>query len=430
MSVEENKAVVESSAIEAARTFDAMKDHDVIDAMVSLGTNLDAADPTSSKPGKKSKITKTVNAVGGLDSGETGINDLFAALADPGEFSEDPESIQEIWDEIVGTYTWNPGTERWDYEANADAIVFVFPSTVDGTSNNATLTIYDYEGVVISTLIDEEYNGDLPVSLNMKLEIDGSVLLTYTFAVKYNDDGIPSSVASDLTMAPYKFTIDITNNDKEISATYQFTNDGDNVLKLHGGVEGDFTEENIEENTYIYTDTWEWTDYRYNPTTEQYEWVTVTETDEWEEVEIGGIIHTGRIKMQLYNISVVGIGNVTAIADSIKAIYPDDYWNDENYDEQAATQREADMMNEHLQIFVIDEDSRKKIADVEAYVVEDIDDWYTDYYIDFRMVFGDGSMVDLETYFEEGFEDFVAELNGIISDLNNKYDWDIDPIEY
>jgi hypothetical protein len=430
LDVEENKALVETSAIEAARTFDAMKDHDVIDAMVSLGTNLDAADPTSSKPGKKSKFTKTVNAVGGLGTGETGINDLFAVMAAPGEFSDDPESIQELWDEIVGTYTWNFDNERWDYEANADAIVFLFPSTTDGTSNNATLTIYDYEGVVISTPIDDEYSGDLPVSLNLKLEIDGSVVLTYTFAVEYNDDGIPSSVASDLDMSPYKFSIDITNNDKEISATYQFTNDGDIVLMLHGGVEGDFTQENIDANTYIEYDTYEWTDYQYNPVTEQYEWVTITETDEWEEVEIGGIIHTGRIKMQLYNISVVGIGNVTAIADSIKAIYPDDYWNDENYDEQAATQREADMMNEHLQIFVIDEDSRKKIADVEAYVVEDIDDWYTNYYIDFRMVFGDGSMVDLETYFEEGFEDFVAELNGIISDLNNKYDWDIDPIEY
>ncbi|MCA1747911.1 MAG: hypothetical protein LC655_09455, partial [Bacteroidales bacterium] len=180
----------------------------------------------------------------------------------------------------------------------------------------------------------------------------------------------------------------------------------------------------------IVTDTYEYTDYQYNESTQQYEEVTITETDEWEEVEIGGIIHTGRVKLQLYNISVVGIGNVTAIADSIEAMYSDDYWDDPDYDEKTFTQREADMMNEHLQLFVIDEDSRKKIADVEAYVVEDIDDWGTYYYIDFRMVFGDGSLVDMETYFEEGFEDFVAEINGIISDLNTKYDWDLDPIEY
>ena len=431
LSVEENKAVVETSAVKAAQTFDAMKDHDVIDAMVSLGSNLDASDPLSSKPAKKSKVTLTVNTLAGLESGETGIRDIFAALAAPAEFtSDDPESIQDVWDEVVGTYTWNFSTESWDYEANADAIVFLFPSTTEGTTNNATLTIKDYEGVVIASPIDEEYSGDLPVSLNMEMEIDGSVVLTYTFAVAYNDDGIPSSVASDLTMAPYKFTIDITNNDEEISATYQFTNDGDIVLMIQGGVEGDFSQENIDENTYIVTDTYEWTDYRFNPTTQQYEWVTVTETDEWEEVEIGGIIHTGRMKLQLYNISVGGVGNVTAIADSIEAMYPDDYWDAPDYDEKTMTQREADMMNEHLLLFAIDEDTRKKIADVEAYVVEDIDDWGTDYYIDFRLVFGDGSLVDMETYFEEGFEDFVAEINGIISDLNSKYDWDIDEVEY
>ncbi len=431
LSVEENKALVETSAIEAAQTFDAMKDHDVIDAMVSLGTNLDASDPLSAKPTKKSKVTQTVNTIAGIESGEAGIRDVFAVLAAPVEFtSDDPESIQDVWEELVGTYTWNFVEESWDYEANADAIVFLFPSTTDGTTNNATLTIKDYEGVVIASPIDEEYEGDLPVSLNLDLKIDGSVVLTYTFAVEYNDDGIPSSIASDLTMSPYKFSVDVTNNDEEISATYQFTDDGDIVLMMQGSIEGDFTQENIDENTYIVTDTWEWTNYQYNPQTGNYEEVIVTETDEWEEVEIGGIIHTGSIKLQLYNISVVGSGNVTAIADSIEAMYPDDYWDDPDFDEKTMTEREADMMNEHLQIYVIDEDSRKKIADVEAYVVEDIDDWGTDYYIDFRMVFGDGSLVDLETYFEEGFEDLVDELNGIISDLNNKYDWDLDPIEY
>lgn len=430
LSVEENKAVVETSAVKAAQTFDAMKDHEVVDAMVSLGGILDSFDPMSVKKGEKSKFTKTVNAVGGLGTGETGINELFSVLADPGELSDDPESIQEVWDELVGTYTWNSGTERWDYEENADAIIFLFPSTTDGTTNNATLTISNYEGVVIASPIDEDYDGDLPVSLNLEVDIDESVVLTYTFAVEYNDDGIPSSVASDLTMEPYKFSIDVTNNDEEISATYQFTDDGDIVLKLHGSVEGDFTQENIDENTIIVTDTWEYTDYQWDETTQQYEEVTVTETDEWEEVEIGGIIHTGRIKLQLFNISVGGVGNVTAIADGMEEIYPDDYWDDPDFSEEVAAQSEADLLNEHLQLFAIDEDTRKKIADVEAYVVEDINDWGKDYYVDFRLVFGDGSLVDLETYFEEGFEDFVAELNGIISDLNNKYDWYLDEIEY
>ena len=394
---EENKAIVENSAINAAKTFDAMKDHNVIDAMVSLGSNLDASDPMSSKTDKKSKFTKTVKAVGGLGTGETGINELFSALADPGELSDDPESVQEVWDEVVGTYTWNSGTESWDYEANAEEIVFLFPSTTDGTTNNATLTIYDYAGVEIASPIDEEYDGDLPVSLHLKLEIDESEVLTYLFAVEYNDDGIPSSITSELTMEPYMFTIDITNNDEEISATYQFTDDGDIVLKLHGSLKGDFTEEN----------------------------------NEWgDDVEVDEVIHSGNMKVQLYNISVGGIGDVAAIAEGIEEIYPEGYRRDQDFDEEVAAQLEAELLNEHLQLFAIDEDDRKKIADVEAYVVDDSDDWGPDFYVDFRLVFSDGSLVDMETYFEEGFEDFVDELNDIISDLNNKYDLELEEIEY
>jgi hypothetical protein len=68
---------------------------------------------------------------------------------------------------------------------------------------------------------------------------------------------------------------------------------------------------------------------------------------------------------------------------------------------------------------------------VEAYVVEDnyYGDYY-DYWVDFRLKFGDGSYVDMETYFEEGFDDFIAEVNEIIRDLNGEYNWDIEEIDY
>ena len=50
--------------------------------------------------------------------------------------------------------------------------------------------------------------------------------------------------------------------------------------------------------------------------------------------------------------------------------------------------------------------------------------------IDFRLVFGDDSRIDLETYFEEGFNDFIDEVNTLIGELNSDYEWDVEPIEY
>ncbi len=431
LSVEENKQVVENSAISAARDFDALKDLSVVDASVSLGIRFDIADPLSSNTGKKSKVTSTIELLAGLETDETGIHELLNELKSPGNLKSDPETIQDVWDEIVGTYTWNFTNENWDYTANPDAIVFHFPSNDNGTSNNAVLTISNYTGVIITSPVNEDYDGDLPASLDMDLTIDGTIVMTYTFAAEYNSDGIPSSIATDLTTEPYKFSIDITNNDKEVSASYKFTKNGDIVMEISGGVEGDFTQENIDNNTVIHTNTWEWTDYVYNEATGGYDEVIRTEVDEWEEVDMEEIAQSGNFKFQLYDISINGIGDIKALVDSMDLIYPENYWNIPGFDEKEATELEVSLLNNNLHMYAVDEEANRKIAEVNAYLVmESYGGSNYDYWVDFRLEFGDGSFVDLETYFEEGFEDFIAEINSMIYDLNSEYGWDIETIDY
>jgi len=426
LSVEENKSVVENSAIKAAQTFDEMKEVATIDASISLGELFGMADPLSAQSAKKSKVAKTFEVIAGLQDGSSGINEILSALASADELEDDPETIQDIWDMVVGTYTWNSGVEDWDYTANADAIVFLFPSTVDGASNNATLTISNYMGVTIANPLDEEYTGDLPASLNMSMEIDGTEVMSYTFAAEYNEDGVPSSLATDLSIETFVFSIDITNKDKEASASYKFMHGDLLVMEISGGIEGDFTQENIDDNTVTHTDTYE--DYVWNEMTQMYEWQMVTDT--WDEVDYEEVIQSGHFRFQLFSIAINGTGDIKALVDSLKLLYPDDYREDPMYDEKTATMQEAALMNNNLHIYAIDTEAKKKIADVEAYVVEDVWEGYTDYWIDFRLIFGDGSLVDMETYFEEGFEDFIKEINAMISDLNTDYDLDIDPIDY
>lgn len=432
LTVEENKEVVETSAIKAAQAFDEMKDLEVVDASVSLGTLLDTSDPISARSSKKSKVTNTINAIAGLQGDNGSINGMFSAMAAPDELLEDePETIQEVWEEIVGIYDWNPMSEDWDYTPNSEKVELNFPSTTDGTTNDAKLTISNYEGVFIASPLEGEYDGDLPVSLNMDLTVGTTTLMSYTFAAEYDDDGIPTSVASDLTMDPFVLSVDISNTEKKISAMYKFTHNNDIVMEISGKVEGDFSDENIEANTETFSETYQWTDWQWNESTQQYEQVTITEVDEWEEVAIEEIAQSGDFKFQLYSISIIGVGDIKAIGDSLDLIYPDDYWDDENFNELAATQMEAALLNNNLHIYALDEDSKKKIADVEAYVVEDSYGYgYTEYWVDFRLKFGDGSYVDMETYFEEGFEDFVAEINQMIDELNMKYDWNLDDIDY
>jgi hypothetical protein len=393
LSEEANKQLVETSAIEAAKAFGELKDEPAVEASVSIGMLFDIASPLDDNMGKKSKVTSTLELVAGLDSDETSINDIYASMKSPGELAEDPESIQDIWDMVVGTYSWNFNYEQWDITDNPDAIVFEFPSTEDGTSNDATLTVSNYTGVTISNPLEDDYNGDLPASLNMNMDVGGTSVMSFTFAVEYNSDGIPSLFEADLTIGGFVLSGDATNNDEEVSASSSFTKDGDIIIEISGGVNGDFTQENID-------------------------------------VDAEEVFHTANIKFQLFNISIGGEADIKALVSAIDSIYPDDYWDDMNFDDKAAAEQEAEAINEHLNIRAIDEDSKKKIADVEAYVVEDAWDGYVDYWVDFRLVFGDGSLVDLETYFEQGFEDFVAEINSIISDLNAEYELGIEPIDY
>ncbi len=75
--------------------------------------------------------------------------------------------------------------------------------------------------------------------------------------------------------------------------------------------------------------------------------------------------------------------------------------------------------------------SNEKIAEAEAYVVqENYGEGYYDYWVDLRLKFGDGSFIDMDTYMEDGFDDFIAEINAMITELNGDYEWDLEPIDY
>jgi hypothetical protein len=417
--VEENKQVVENSAIELAQTMDEMKDIETVDAAVSMGKLLDQADPFSTGT-KSSKVSLVVDAVAGLKEGRNTVHNLFNAMKSSGELQEDPQSIQDVWEELVGIYTWNSGDSTWAKVTATDKIQFQFPSTEGGTSNDAKLTISNYAGVVIANPIDEDYTGDLPVSLNMKLEVGSTTLMTYTFAAQYNTEGVPSKVATDLTIENYSFSIDITNTSQEISASYKFKHNDAIIMEASGGINGDFTQENIDANTETTT----WTDYQYNPQTGYHDIpVEVTE----ENVNMQEVMQRANAKFQVMNIALIGTVNIKAMVNETDALYPEGYWEDPSFDEQEAKEKEAAIANKYVSLYAMDVQAKKKIAQAEAYVREP-DSENPDYRIEMRLKFGDGSLADLKTYSEEGFEDFIDQINSMISDLNGKYEMDIAPI--
>jgi hypothetical protein len=434
LSVEANKATIEESGLELVNTMSDMENIETVGVAINLGDILSSADMKKSFVAKESKVISTLETFVAVSKGEKKVNDLYHAMIVSGELEEDPESIKEVWDENVGTYTWNPSIEDFDIEYGGDKILVLFPSSESSMTNDASLTISNYKGVNISNPIDEEYTGDLPVSLNAELKSGSKSLVTMVFSASYDEGGVPKAVASDLTIESYKFEVDLSNTSTVASANYKFTENGNVIMEMGASGEGLFTEANIDENTTTTTksETYGNYDWVLNELTGNYDQVWVEYTDTWEETEIEfeEIINSAEAHFQLFDIAIRGEIDVKGLMDQMRLI--DEDMENEEISEDTANARGAAKINEYLNLRLVNVKTNEILAKTEAYVVKEVDpEWgYEDNYIDFRLTFGDGSHIDMETYFEDGFDDFMDEVNGLIGDINSDYDIEIDPIDY
>jgi hypothetical protein len=426
--VEENKGLVEDAGIEFVNTMDDMKSIESVDVIMSLEDVMSSAGSKKSAVLKDSKLISTLVTFTATAKGEKRINELFDAMISSKELEEDPQTIQEFWEENVGTYTWNPELNDWDITEGGDKIIFLFPSSENALTNDASLTIYNYQGIEISNPLDEEYDGDLPVSLNADLKVGTKTLISFVFGASYNDDGVPNAIASDLTIESYKFEIDIANTTKVISVNYRFLAENKVVMDLGASGKGLFTEANYDDNTTTYTDTYLQYDWVYNETTFQWEEKLVEYTDEWEETEFEEILNSANAHFQLFNIAIRGDINVKGLMDQMRLIDAD--VENEVIDNEEEAKRRAEQINKYLNLRLVNVTTNEILAKTEAYVVKEVDEYWEDIYVDLRLTFNDGSPIDVETYFDEGFDDFVDEVNGLIYDLNSEYELDIEPIEY
>lgn len=423
LSVEDNKAKVEDAGIDFIQTMDRMKSLQTIDVVASLADIMESSGKKGLEFLSKSKLFSVLETVSSTAEGHKKVNDVFDSMISIK--GEDPESIQEFWDENAGTYTWNPSLGDWDINLGGNKFVFYFPSSDIATSNDAVFTISNYTGVAISDPIDEDYTGDLPATLNADLKVGTKTLITLVYGAQYNTDGIPNAIAADLDIEGFKFEVDITNSTDVVSVTYKFLEESNIIMKLTASGNGLFRKDNYDDNTIPYSETHTYTDYVWNEETQQYEEVELTWTDEWEETDFEEIMHSANADFQLFNIAIRGDIDIKNLVDQLKII--DD---DENLDEETANESYADKINQYLNLRLVNVLNNEIMAKAEAYVVHETEYGYEDIYVDFRLTFSDGSPIDFETYFNKGFDSFVRELNSLIDDINSDYDLGLDPVDY
>ena len=425
-SVEENKTVVEDAGIDFVQVMDRMRPLKTIDAVANLADIMSSSDSKGIGFFRDSKLFSAFKAATYTAKGDKKINDVFDAMISCK--GDDPESIKQFWDENVGTYTWNPLLGDWDIVLGGNKFIFYFPSSDVASTNDAIFTISNYTGVNIANPVDDDYTGDLPATVNADLKVGSSTLITFVFGAEYNTDGVPNKIAADLDIEGFKFEIDIANTTKFVSASYTFLEGANVIMKLTASGEGLFTEDNYNDNTTTHSETNYYYDYVYNPYTQMWEEVLVPYTDTWEETDFEEILNSAAADFQLFNIAIRGNIDVKNLVDQIKLIDKD--WDNELINENTAKERYVEKINQYLNLRLVNVSKNEIIAKVEAYVVHETNYNYEDIYIDFRLTFSDGSPIDVETYFDNGFNSFVNELNGLINDLNSEYELDLDPVEY
>lgn len=371
---EQNKAALESNGIQLVENLDDFRESEGVRALVSLNTALEAGLPANGRVATENPAGKMMKIVAAFGRGNADAKEVLSAMR---VNQDDDLSPQEEFDQAAGVYTYSNANDSWTKTAGSDKIVFQFPSTAEGATNNAEVSIYDFTTVEVSNP-ELEYNDDLPTGVKADMKVDGSTLVQYTFTASYKSNGEPTSVATSLTIAPFKFSFNAKNTSSEVASDYAFTKSDQNLISFGMGASGTFTSDAVA-----------------------------------GEEGAQSVVKDASAYFQIMDIKFAGKINV----DKLNQV-------DESEEEIDVIQ----LLNDATDLVVYYASTKEKIAEGEFYTnttqecydtdgngVEDY--CYEEEVTDIRLIFKDGSPVDLATYTNDGFdtlsttfEDFVTAL--------------------
>lgn len=408
-SVEQNKEKIETAGVDFVNLVDDMKDVNAIEVCMSFS---DLSD--SEVVDGPAILMAPVETIANLDkSSPTDVLNTLKSTV------EDPESFEEAWDEIVGTYSWNEDNGNWDYVAGGDEVKIMFPGKEGDITNTAVYTVNNvsFQNVDFPEFEDETgMIAQFPTSMHADLNYNGITLAAFDYSASFQSDGLPINTKVVLTVDDYYFSTEFNHkNNAEISGKYLFKKGNTKLIEIFAKVNGDWSDESIEEHV-IETEEFDHID-----------WVTGDSVFNTEyEVEPEYIISNANAYFQVMNIKVAGLVQF----DSLYVNLMDLMDSEDAYTEEDGIKLLTQIINDNAMLIVVDTDDNTKLAEAEMYayhVTEDGSDYWTN---DMRFVFADGSKIDYEDYFEEGFGGFIDALNDVVMELNDTYDLTMDPVEY
>jgi len=412
-SVDENKGTIEDNGIEFTQEMDAMKELEAVE----VASNMASLNDKGGFPmGSSAMQMIPINILSALKKSSSP-NSISAELK---SVTEDPENLEEVWDQIVGVYEYNSTIDEFEtVSQGGNEVIIKFPGKEGDITNNAQFKINNFNYVEITEPVFTEEGEDygivgqqLPISVHAELTYEGSVLSTFDFSASYKNNGIPTKCNSTLAVNPYSISVSISHDPySNASSKFSFEKRGKILLETFAEMNGDWSKENIEDNVETVRE------------------VNEYYTDESTEVTFENIVSNANAYFQILNIKVAGMVDIKSLATKVNDY--EDQLDAGTITEETYASKMAEAINAHAKLVVLNIAENRMIAKVQAYKY--YDDEYDEWYASAKFVFGDGSSIDSETYmaneeYREEFGDLIDQINALIDDFKADYKLDIDPI--
>jgi len=383
--VEQNKSQLQDNGIQLVNKMTGLKSTSGIQTSIAFSDHLSVGQVPNIEGGRvsNSRAINLLQMLSDLGQGKSSASKVVSGMRTSAtEF----DSFEQYFADVAGVYAYNAANHTWTYTKTGTKIVFQFPSTKTGTTNNAEYAIYDYKGTKISNGVGgADYTGDYPTALKADLTVDGTKKMSYSFETAYDSKGTPTSIKVSITIDTFTFAYALGNTTTDASIDYSLS-ESNNVLFAFGiRAKGSFTVDGAGSAE--------------NP---------------------DDVVSTGSAYFQIMNIKFSGeIDTKTLASDLNKA---------------TTIEQRAAAWNKNYKLLVFYVDTKKKIADSEFYITTHQETYYDCEWVgndvvchdvtedvqslDVRMVFQDGSKSDLATYTNAGFGDLQKELEKFVDSLD------------
>jgi hypothetical protein len=375
LTTEQHKANIEESGMAVVDQLNGMSDLDGIKVAIDFVALMTGTNNT------ENNVMAVLKPVTALKQGAGAAFNLKATTVDK-------QSLSQLFDDETGIYEYEAQSDSFKLSGGStDTIEYKFP-TASSSSNNATVSITNFDYFSTSNPDVSEISDELPKSFDVTLAVDNMDLMVFEFTASYDNDGIPTDVSETITIEKFIVSSSLSRSTSKVAFDQSFTYDGDNILSSHFDSDGNFDYDNVSNNV-----------------------------DGAVEFDNQTIVDASNAWISIDNLKIEGVVNWKTLRESGDNV-------EEADSAKVVMENLAEIMNKNVSLFVKYHDNNQIIAASEFYAFLETDDYsdYESWEFDMRMKFNDGSYMDDSFFTEENFTELIQDAETLLSDMETNYE--------